>query len=190
MRLFKRGSARTWYATFYEKGVRVQRTTKCVDRKAAESVARQWERDAADPESATLNAATLSDALTLLLKTRAEEARAGRRSEGTFAFYKTKSGHLTRVLEHDEQGTFTGFRLATLKARDVDRFISTRRSEGAAENTIAKEIIALRAALKLARRAGLWRGDPAAVCPIAFAPEYKPRTRYLHRRNCSACSPN
>jgi hypothetical protein len=47
------------------------------DRKAAESVARQWERDAADPESATLNAAALSDALTLLLKTRAEEGQAG-----------------------------------------------------------------------------------------------------------------
>jgi integrase len=179
MRLFRRGGARTWYATFYENGIRVQRTTKCVDRKAAESVARQWERDAADPESATLNAATLSDALTLLLKTRAEEARAGRRSEGTYAFYKTKCGHLTRVLEHDEHGTFTGFPLAALKARDVDNFISTRRNEGAAENTISKEIIALRAALKLARRAGLWRGDPAAVCPIAFAPEYKPRTRYL-----------
>jgi integrase len=179
MRLFRRGGARTWYATFYENGVRLQRTTKCTDRKAAESVARQWERDAADPESATLTAATLSDALTLLLKTRAEEVQAGRRSQGTFAFYKTKCGHLTRVFEHDETGAFTGFRLATLKARDVDGFISTRRTEGAAENTIAKEIIALRAALKLARRAGLWRGDPAAVCPIAFAPEYKPRTRYL-----------
>ena len=177
MRLFRRG--RTWYATFYENGVRVQRTTKCVDRKAAEAVARQWEREAADPGSATLNAATLTDALSLLLKTRAEEARAGRRSEGNLAFYKTKCGHLTRVFEHDEQGAFMGFRLTTLKARDVDRFISTRRSEGAAENTIAKEIIALRAALKLARRAGFWRGDPAAVCPIAFAPQYKPRTRYL-----------
>jgi integrase len=82
-------------------------------------------------------------------------------------------------LEHNEHGTFAGFRLAALKARDVDHFISTRRAEGAAENTINKEIIALRAALKLARRAGLWRGDPAAVCPIAFAPEYKPRTRHL-----------
>jgi hypothetical protein len=177
MRLFRRG--RTWYATFYENGERVQRTTKCVDRKAAELVARQWERDAADPESAVLVSATLSDALRLLLKTRSEEAIAGRRSSGTLAFYRTKCGHVTRVFEHDDAGAFTGFRLAALKARDVDHYISTRRMEGAGENTIAKEIIALRAALKLARRAGLWRGDPAAVCPIAFAPEYKPRTRFL-----------
>src|SRR5689334_10453494 len=134
MRLFRRSGGRTWYATFYENGVRVQRTTKCVDRKAAELVARQMERDAADPESAVLQAATLSDALKLLLKTRAEEASVGRRSESTVAFYRSKCGHLTRVFEHDEHGTFAGFRLAVLKARDVDHFISTRRGEGAAEN--------------------------------------------------------
>jgi integrase len=177
MRLFRRG--RTWYATFYENGERVQRTTKCMDRRAAELVAREWERDAADPETAVLLAATLSEALELLLRTRSEEARAGRRSQGTVDFYRTKCGHLTRVFEHDEHGTFKPFRLAALRARDVDGFISTRRVEGAAENTINKELIALRASLKLARRAGLWRGDPAAICPIAFAPEYKPRKRAL-----------
>lgn len=91
MRLFRRGGSRTWYATFYENGVRVQRTTKCLDRRAAELVARQWERDAADPESALLLSATLSEALTLLLKTRAEEAAAGRRSHGTLAFYRKPS---------------------------------------------------------------------------------------------------
>lgn len=89
MRLFRRGNSRSWFATFYENGVRVQRTTKCVDRKAAEVVARQMERDAADPESAVLQAATLSDALQLLLKTRSEEASAGRKSESTVAFYRT-----------------------------------------------------------------------------------------------------
>jgi integrase len=177
MRLFRRG--RTWYATFYENGERVQRTTKCMDRRAAELVARQWERDAADPESAVLLAATLTEALELLLRTRAEEAHAGRRSLSTVDFYRTKCGHLTRVFEHDEHGAFRPFRLAALKARDVDHYISTRRAEGAAENTINKELIALRASLKLARRAGLWRGDPSAILPIAFAPEYKPKKRAL-----------
>jgi hypothetical protein len=95
------------------------------------------------------------------------------------AFCRTKCGHLTPVFEHDEHDTFSALRLATHKARHVDDYISVRRNEGAAENTIAKELVALRAALTLARRAGLWRGDPAAVCPIAFAPEYKPRTRFL-----------
>ena len=75
--------------------------------------------------------------------------------------------------------TFVPFALAKLKAYDVDRYISQRRAEGASENTISKELIALRASLKLARRAGIWRGDPSAVCPIGFAPEYKPRRRFL-----------
>lgn len=61
----------------------------------------------------------------------------------------------------------------------VDDYISTRRGEGAGEHTISKELVALRASLKIALRRGLWRGIPEAVCPIAFAPEYKPRTRFL-----------
>ena len=177
MRLFKRG--RTWYATFYEDGQRVQRSTKCTDKKAAETVARRWERDGADPDAAVRRTATLTDALKLLIDDRQEQATAGRRSQQTVEFYRRKVGHLTRVFEHDDAERYTPKLLATLKAYDVDRYISQRRAEGAAENTISKELTALRASLKLARRAGLWAGDPAAVCPIAFAPEYKPKKRAL-----------
>ena len=177
MRLFKRG--RTWYATFYDDGQRVQRSTKCTDKKAAEIVARQWERDGADPDAAVRRTATLTDALKLLIDDRQEQATAGRRSQQTVEFYRRKIGHLTRVFEHDDAERYTPKLLATLKAYDVDRYISQRRAEGAAENTISKELTALRASLKLARRAGLWAGDPAAVCPIAFAPEYKPKERAL-----------
>lgn len=53
---------------------------------------------------------------------------------------------------------------------------------GGSEGIIHKELVTLRAALKLARRAGLWNGDPAALLPVAFAPEYKPRSRFLTRR--------
>jgi site-specific recombinase XerC len=159
--------------------VRIQRSTKCTDKTAAESVARLWERDAADPDAAKLRDATLGDALRLLLTDREERANAGRASHYTVSFYAVKTGHLTRIFEHDERGTSAPFPLAKLKAYDVDRYISKRRAEGASESTISKELIALRASLKLARRAGIWRGDPAAVCPIAFAPEYKPRRRFL-----------
>jgi hypothetical protein len=37
------------------------------------------------------------------------------------------------------------FHLAKLTARHVDQYISTRRLEGAGENTISKELITLRA---------------------------------------------
>ena len=49
------------------------------------------------------------------------------------------------------------------------------------DHTISKEVVALRAALKLARRAGLFEGDPGAICPHGFAPEYEPRKRFLTR---------
>jgi integrase len=177
MRLYKRG--RTWWGWFYENGERVARSTKCHDRKAAEAVAREWERDNADPRYAAARKTSLTDALLLLLKDRREQATAGRRSSATVTFYEQKAGHLVRVFETDENGNHVPFILAKLEARHVDEYISHRRNEGAGENTIYKELVTLRASLRLARRAGVWFGEPAAICPIAFAPEYKPRTRAL-----------
>jgi len=181
MELFKRGD--TWHCTYYDAlGRRVRRSTQCTDRKAAEARARLWERDAADPEHAARRNATLGDALSLLLRTREEQARAGRRSAETALFYRHKAGHLTRVFETDANGAPVPYPLLRLLPREVDRYVSQRREEGASESSIHKELVTLRAALKLARRAGLWNGDPAALLPVAFAPEYKPRSRFLTRR--------
>jgi len=177
MRLFKRG--KIWHVYVYEDGVRVQRSTHCHDRKAAEQRARDLERDAADPAHAAAAKASLSDALQLLVTQRREQAVAGRRSFETVHFYESKAGHLVRVLETTPDGVYLPFPLAGLQARHVDNFISRRRGEGAHESTISKELVTLRAALKAAVRAGLWLGNPAAVLPIAFAPEYKPRQRFL-----------
>ncbi|MDB4985918.1 MAG: integrase family protein [Myxococcaceae bacterium] len=168
-----------YYADLRVGDRRIRRSTRCTDRKAAEAVARQWERDAADPDHAATSKATLSDALKLLTDDRAEQAKAGRRSEGTASFYRAKAGHWTRILESNSAGAYVPFPLAKLHARNVDAFISQRRAEGAGENTISKELTALRAALKLAKRAGIWKGDVDAVLPIGFAPEYKPRDRAL-----------
>jgi integrase len=177
MQLFKRGPV--WQALIYENGRRVQRSTHCRDRKAAELCARQLERDAADPAHAAAAKATLSDALQALLKQRREQAAAGRRSFETVGFYATKAGHLVRILEMTDDETWVPFPLAGLQARHVDDYVSRRRGEGAGEATIAKELVTLRAALKLAVRSGLWLGNPAAVMPIAFSPEYRPRDRFL-----------
>jgi integrase len=95
------------------------------------------------------------------------------------AFYLRKAGHLKRVFEMTDDGREMPFGLARLDARDVDDYISRRRREGAHENTIAKELVTLRAALKIAKRRKLWLGDIAAVLPVGFAPEYKPRERFL-----------
>ncbi len=181
IRLYLRGNV--YWAWYYSaNGKRLHRSTRTPDRRAAEAIARSFELEAADPDSAVRARATLSDAVALLMSDRREQAKAGRRSEDTVDFYERKAGQLLRVLEHDESGSYTPLRLAALRPADVDRYISTRRAEGIAENTIHKELIALRASLKLARRAGIWKGDVAEVCPIAFAPEYKPRERFASPR--------
>jgi integrase len=177
MRLFKVGNI--WYADLNVGGGRVKRSTRCTDKKAAEIVARQWERDLADPDHATTSQATLGDALKLLVDDRKEQAKAGRKSSSTVSFYEGKVGHWGRVLETDSSGRRTPFPLAKLEARDVDSYISTRREEGVTESTIHKELTTLRAALRLAKRAGIWKGDVAEVLPVGFAPQYKPRERAL-----------
>jgi integrase len=178
VRVFRRG--KVYYCYVYEDGVRRQRSTRCHDKAAAEIVARGFERDAADPDHARTKDATVSDAIGMLVRTREEQARAGRRSHSTVAFYRAKGGQLIRVLEGDpEAGTYRPFPLHKLRARHVDAFISTRRDEGVGEHSISKELITLRAALKIAKRAGLWRGDIGELLPVAFAPEYVPRERWV-----------
>jgi len=60
-RLFKRGA--TWYCWVFDaNGKRIQKSTRCKDRKAAEAVAREYERRAADPAYAASNQTTLEEA--------------------------------------------------------------------------------------------------------------------------------
>src|SRR5258708_14182900 len=179
MRLFRRQGKRVWYGIVYEDGRRIQRSTRCVDRKAAEAVVRGWERDAADPDHAAAQKATLSEALQLLVQRKQEQHRAGLKSAATVEFHQRKAGHLTRVFESDAQGNYVPFFLKALRAREVDAYVSQRLVEDASPHTIKKELGTLRLALKLAKRAGLWQGDLEAVMPMDFSAQYKPRTRAL-----------
>jgi hypothetical protein len=174
-RLTKRG--RVWYAHFFENGVRRLLSTHCTDLKAANLKLREFERDGANPAHAATQKASLTDALRLLLQRRTEEAIAGRKSHETVAFYKRKAGHLTRLFEDSAEAGYQPFLLKDLTAADVDSYISRRRAEEVSDHTIAKELVTLRAALRLAKRAGLWHGEIDAILPAGFAPEYRPRTR-------------
>ena len=179
-KLFKRGGI--WYChVIGHDGTRRQVSTRCTDHAAAVVRRRQLERRAVDPDHAPAKPeASLTAAVRLLLATRNEQAHAGRRSHATVDFYTRKAGHLVRVLEGvPDDGTYRPLPLAQLDAVAVDRYISTRRGEKAGENTISKELITLRGALRLALRHGLWSGQIDAVLPIAFAPQYQPRERAL-----------
>jgi integrase len=209
MRLRKRNGV--WHARYWENGERRERSTQCTDRRAAEAVAAQFERDAADPDHARTRDATLNDAFALLLADRRERARKRTRSQSTVDFYQTKCGHWLRLYGHE-------FPLSRITSRLVREYIETRRTEPrhaaakkrpapvrmrrngrpvakprpvktpprVTESTIAKELIALRAALKLAVVEGIWKGDPRAVVPVAFSPAYEPRTRWLPRAELGA----
>ena len=174
MRVYRRANCPTWYCEYYIEGRRFQRSTRCRDYQAACTVARRFERDAADPVHAAARATSLHDALKLFLEDRAELAAAGKRSHETVRFYEKKAGHLRRILEG--KGPLP---LAAVTAALVDAYISQRRRETAAENTISKELVTWRATMKLVKRRGLWSGEIDAVFPSGFATEYKPRQRVL-----------
>jgi integrase len=176
-RLFKRN--RTWYGQFYENGLRIQRSTQTRDRRAAEAIVQQWERDAANPAHAAARSKTLSQALEALLKRVAEEAAAGKKSTETVRFYRQKAGHWVRLLEYPSEDTYVPLPLSALSPKHVDDFISARRSEGVAEHTIQKELVTLRAALKIARRFGWWTGTLETLMPSGFSTQYKPKKRWL-----------
>ena len=163
-RLFKRGER--WYAWIGQPGggtVRV--ATHCTDRKASEKRAAELEREAFDPAHAAANQATTSGACDEFLASRSRRGRA----EGTLHHYRTKLGHVVRLMPA---------RLVDVDASACERFIETRLAEGAAQTTVKKEIRALGATLRHARRGGLYQRDVDAVIP-ELEETYKPRERAL-----------
>lgn len=166
-RLFKRNG--TWYGWYFDaEGRRIQRSTKCRDKQAAEALLREWERRAADPAYAAANSATLERALQQFLTDRTFKGRA----KGTLDSYRIKAGHVVRLLGAETK-------LALVDARAIDRFIEARLEEGASRNTVHKELTVIRATLKVAKRRGEYTRDIDAVMPDGFSANYKPRTRFL-----------
>lgn len=163
-RLFKRDGI--WFAWVPKPGGGTRRqTTNCTDKKAAIQQAAILEREALDPGHAAANATTTREACAEFLSSRIRRGRA----DGTLHHYRTKLGHVGRLMPA---------RLADVDAAACERFIDTRLQEGAAQTTVKKELRALGATLRHARRSGLYERDPAAVIP-ELEETYKPRERAL-----------
>lgn len=170
-RLVRRG--RIYYTWVPKAGGGTRRvTTNCTDRKAAEAAARDLERRAADATYQASHKTTVEQACNRYLASR---KRAGR-AAGTLHHYGVKTSHLARLLTMP---------LARLTLAAVEKYIDVRTTEGAARTTVKKELRALSAVLKHARRAGLWGNDPSTVIP-EYEDDYKPRTRTLTKHEVIA----
>jgi integrase len=168
-RLWKSTGRTVWQALIrLPDGRRIWRTTGCTDRRAAELRARQFERELAEAGDAKDEAHPLGESLKFFIDDRRRIGRA----YGTVKMYDIKAGHLVRIIGGDRD-------IAGLTLDDVSHYIDKRKVEGACTNTISKELVTLRAALRVARKRKIYAGDPKDLIPTDFAPKYIPRKRWL-----------
>lgn len=165
-KLVRRRDSKTWYRWIPKPGGGFRRvSTGCTDKKAAEIIGNRLEREAADPAHAAQAKARTVDALDELLR---QVKRKGR-SPATYSFNEQKAGHLRRLLPA---------KCAQITHLELQAYVDARTSEGAARSTIKKELGVLRAALRLARRNGLFARETSEVMPDV-EDDYRPRTRWL-----------
>lgn len=173
----------TWYVwdALASRRVRRRRSTLSQRKDTAQTIADGWERDDADPAATARATATLGAALKAHAKHFDARVTSGARSEGTQHMHRVKAGHLARVLEHggDPKAPRAPLPLATMTSAHVDAYVARRQTEGAAQGTIHKELVTLRAALKLARTRGELARAPDEIIPPGLGPGYVPRERWL-----------
>lgn len=157
-RLFKRGGI--WYCWYYVGPRRVKKSTQCTDRRAAELKLRQFERGTNGDTSAAAHAAeaTVDQAVNYLVDHGCVDV-----AEATRGMYRQKGGHLVRLLGDRD--------VRALSQHDVLGYVNARLDEGAARETVRKELVTLRQSLKLAK--------VPLTCLPTFRVRYVPRKRYL-----------
>ena len=165
-RLYKRG--RIWWCWYWQEGKQVRRSTRCTDRQAADRVARQLERAAAEPRLAAAQSVTVETALVRFLEVARQR---GERSEATHRFYRTKAIAVAATLGHDTT-------LAEIDARAIDDYISTRLEE-VSRHTVAHELGVIRQMLRVARRRGEYHLATDEVLPEQFDRGYTPRRDFV-----------
>lgn len=160
MRIYRRG--KVWWAQY-----RGGRTSLHVtDRDAAERAFRELQRRAADPTYRAPDQTSLNEAIEAF----ADAQRERKRAPASILRTDKSRGHLVRIIGDVP--------LARIASADVDRYVSTRRTETAAPLTIARELQALRGAWRLALRAGRVTASWESIGP-ALDLEYQPLERHL-----------
>jgi integrase len=173
-RVFRKGRDGIYYAWgFLADGTRWTKSTGKRKKREADREAVELERDAQRrADEAAHQAASLGWAVAALL----QSFRAGGKADSTIASVRVKGGHLVRVLGSD------------LDVRELEpphgidriaKYVADRVDEGAARSTVAVEVGVLRMALRVAARAGKYRGDTRALSIHELRGAHKPRKRWL-----------
>lgn len=182
MRLYKRRTksgewGKIWWISYYDHGTKNHErvSSRCTDQRAAESLGRRLERDSANSDGQAPPSATLAGALDTVIAEYEQRAKENRTSHETVEFYRKRAAQVLRMVAAGHVPAL----LHDLRARHLDALIDARRAEGTSPSTIAKDLIVIRIALKLAKRREDWSGDVDAIMPHRFSPEYRPRDRWL-----------
>jgi len=153
---------------FYDAaGQRLQACTWCKDRRAAVAALRRFEREAQSTSGLSKDAPahSVAEALEYLIAHGCSDSPAS-----TLLMHSKKGGHLLRLLGHLD--------INTLSVDHVQDYINQRLKEGAARETVRKELCTLRKKLMVAQSRGLLRRDGRSLLP-QFKVKYIPRDRYL-----------
>jgi integrase len=161
MKLYRRG--KVWWVQ--DGGTR--RSTGFADKKSAERCASRWQLERRDPAFAASVSTSVGDAVDAVFKTLAELDK----SAGTVDMYKTKLGHVVRILGE--------LPLRALGVAEVDAFFRQRKEEGASSSTMMKEWFCLHRVLRHAKRRGLFPGDLEQIRPDWLRTDYVPRETFL-----------
>jgi integrase len=171
MRLRKFARSPYWFAVGRDvTGKRYAKSTKQTSKAAAARAAQSIGLAHAVPGLPKL---TIAQALVGL----AEHKRRRRVSEAELEIVRTKGG---RLIEHFGPG----FDVQPMQPRDVDGYVDARRKaevrpgKRVSDQTIRMELRCLLESLRVAKRAGLYAGDPATLRPTVLE-AYKPRSRWL-----------
>jgi integrase len=165
-KLFKRDGSTSYYARIRTpSGAWRVVSTRCTDKRAAETVAARLEREAHGLADAASNATTTAECATAFVESRIARGR----SAGTLHFYGVKLGHAVRLLPEF---------IAQVRFKQLEAYRSQRLAEGAHRTTTEKELGAIRAMLWHAAKSGMYPHDPAREVPD-IGDSYQPRERSL-----------
>lgn len=169
--IYQRDDTPYYWCWFWHEGKRIRKSTNSTDRRAAEKIATQLERDNIEGVTKKQKEVTLGSAIETSNEVMEELFKAGKKSRATLQYHKKNQKNLVAFFGND-------FQMNKLSASEVDRFISTRRQK-VKEYTINGDLVVLRVILKTLKRKLLWTGDIQSVLPSGFSTGYKPKNRSL-----------